>query len=477
MRKKLGLLMILFCAAFLAYAPIKADAAWKQADNGNYYYYNEKGKLQKNKWIGNYYVNEHGMMVTNQWIGKWFVGEDGKWIPNFKGGWQRIHKKWYYYTKRGKKVTGLKLINGKLYYLDENSGIMQRGKRTIDGSTYFFEKDGHAAKGWKKVRRKWYFFNKKDYKMLTGTFIKAKKKIYYVNELGEMLHGLQGINGGLYFFNEAGVRQNGWHTVTGDELQRDGRYYFHPINGRAVTGMTEIGSNIYYFNESGILQRNCAVEIEGRIYNVDRNGICTLTVNIGEDISDKMLFFTYFESGADAYAQTGGDAGKAYGKYQFDYRYSLAGLVNFCYKNNPIVFADFKPFLRWEPGNIKWVGNKKFAAAWKKIYDKYPDEFRKFQDAYAKQQYYDPTERQLKDMGILLEGRSDVVKGAVFSYAIQHGGGYTTCNAVQKAKITNNTSDEDFIKKLYKYRIKMFPLYTTRYTQEKMMALSLLHQE
>lgn len=84
------------------------------------------------------------------------------------------------------------------------------------------------------------------------------------------------------------------------------------------------------------------------------------------------------------------------------------------------------------------------------------------------------TEKYLKTkFGISMSARPDVVKGAVFSYSIQHGQ-WTAAGAVKAAGIKNSTTDRQFLEKLYSYRMKTNPAYTTRYRQELSLALSLL---
>lgn len=84
------------------------------------------------------------------------------------------------------------------------------------------------------------------------------------------------------------------------------------------------------------------------------------------------------------------------------------------------------------------------------------------------------TERYLSSLfGISIAGRPDVVKGAVFSYAIQHGS-YSAALAVKNAGIKNSTSNKTFLNKLYAYRMSQYPAYYSRYTSEKNAALRLL---
>lgn len=51
---------------------------WKQIDN-NWYYFNEEGYLERNKWIGNAWVKEDGKMAVSEWVdnGQYYVDENG----------------------------------------------------------------------------------------------------------------------------------------------------------------------------------------------------------------------------------------------------------------------------------------------------------------------------------------------------------------------------------------------------------------
>ena len=52
---------------------------WQEI-NGEWYYFNASGAMERNKWIGNYYVGSNGKMLKNQWIGNYYVGLNGCWI-------------------------------------------------------------------------------------------------------------------------------------------------------------------------------------------------------------------------------------------------------------------------------------------------------------------------------------------------------------------------------------------------------------
>lgn len=176
--KKLLILSALFLLLFLL--PVKVQAAQKGwvKENGStyyydlntgkkvskqwkligekYYYFDAAGRLIRNKWVGNYHVGNSGALDKNKWIGKYFVGEDGKWIKNFKGGWYKINKKWYYYTAKGKKKTGWLKYKGNRYYLDANGVRVTKWKK-IKNKLYFFAKNGKKkTTSWKK-KGGWYY--------------------------------------------------------------------------------------------------------------------------------------------------------------------------------------------------------------------------------------------------------------------------------------------------------------------------------
>ncbi len=363
---------ILFVALLLLLAmPCTVDAAsytWKSVENGNMQCY-QNGNLVKNKWVGNRHLNKSGYMDRNTWVSRKvngvkirvFVRDDGKWVKNFKAGWQKINKQYYYYTDAGKLVTGWIKVGDKMYYIDKST----------------------------KTR---------------------------------------------------------------------------------VKKLQSIGGKLYYFTSAGVLRTNRKITYKGQKYMADERGVCT-PVGGGTPGAD-MLFFLTFESGSAAYSQTGGDHGNACGAYQFDNRYSLLPFVKYAYAQNPTLCKDFKKYAKYTNGT-KLKSNKKFFKAWNKVYARDPKLFAQLQDTFARQEYYDPVERALAVAGIDLASRPDVVKGAVYSYSIQHGQ-TTAVNAVKACKIKTKTTNVQFLKKLYNYRMKHFPVYKSRYSSECALALSKL---
>ena len=52
---------------------------WKKVGS-KWYYFNNKGYMLKNQWLGDYYFESSGAMATNKWIGNYYVGADGRWV-------------------------------------------------------------------------------------------------------------------------------------------------------------------------------------------------------------------------------------------------------------------------------------------------------------------------------------------------------------------------------------------------------------
>lgn len=373
-----------------------------------------------------------------------YYGADGKMV---KGTWFKVKRQSYYAKPDGSLATGLTKIKKKWYYFNK-SGANKRGWITIKGKKYYFISTSKAA--------------------ATGLFTFKNKKTYYFDKNGVLQTGWVTIGDNDYYFKEH--MRVGWINIGSD------KYYCiksSPRRGQKATGVFSVKGKLYYFDpDDGTLQTNTKVEYNDRTYTVDAQGVCTV---VPEDNtpSEDMLFFLRFESGSSAYNQTGGDHGCACGAYQFDYRYSLKPFINYAYRENPLVCKEFKPFLKLSGSQLK--SNKKFYKAWHQVYKRNKKTFSALQDTYARINYYDNVERRLQLTGIDIASRSDVVKGAVFSYSIQHGM-TSAINAVKAIKPKSAMSDATFLKKLYNYRKKSFPLYASRYTQEYKLAINVLKQ-
>ncbi|MBR3140708.1 MAG: hypothetical protein IKF11_07590 [Methanobrevibacter sp.] len=135
---------------------------WSQTLNGNKYYSNSEGKIQKG-WLklGNskYYASNDGIIqrgIITIDESKYHFGENS---GELKIGWsQTLNGNKYYSDSEGIIQTGNQNIDGVDYVFDEN-GILQSGYQTINGKTYYYYRDGSLAKGVVKIQGERNYFS------------------------------------------------------------------------------------------------------------------------------------------------------------------------------------------------------------------------------------------------------------------------------------------------------------------------------
>lgn len=192
-------------------------------------------------------------------------------------------------------------------------------------------------------------------------------------------------------------------------------------------------------------------------------------------VSSEMKYFTKYESHSNYRQGFGrGDGYNALGYYQFDRRYSLISFVTAVYSTNPAKYSMLKPVIDRgseiagassmydsEAGTLNELGQLA-QNAWYAAYDTDPAEFSAFQDAYAYNSYYAPTERWLKsELGIDMSGRADCVKGMVWGLSNMWG-----TNGVKKvmrgAGLSNDMTDREFVTALATQMTDNIALYSSQ---------------
>ena len=175
-------------------------------------------------------------------------------------------------------------------------------------------------------------------------------------------------------------------------------------------------------------------------------------------VSSEMKYFTKYESRSN-YRQgfSYGDGYNALGYYQFDRRYSLIPFLTQVYNANPTKYSMLKAVIdrgsEVKSASSMYDSSSKtltelgqlVQSAWYAAYDTDPAEFSAFQDAYAYNSYYVPTERWLKsELGIDMSGRADCVKGMVWGLSNMWG-----IRGVKKvlrgANLSNDMTDREFV--------------------------------
>lgn len=144
---------------------------------------------------------------------------------------------------------------------------------------------------------------------------------------------------------------------------------------------------------------------------------------IGEVYDDEIwMGWTIFESGNVGYGQAGGDKGRAYGRYQFDYRYALPEFLRYAVSQDPQQYAMLERYTHYGAGSDGLLASAGLGADWVRAYNGDKEGFSLLQDRFAYDHYYVPAKRAMAAHGIDLDGIDDpVVKGTVYSLAIRDG--------------------------------------------------------
>lgn len=201
----------------------------------------------------------------------------------------------------------------------------------------------------------------------------------------------------------------------------------------------------FYGSDLEKIKNDCPVG-----YSVfDAKGNIVYTNSSGSNSStDKIwLGWTKYESGSKGFTCVNGDSGKAYGKYQFDYRYALVPFMQFCVDKDSNKYGQFKLYISYRAGDQRLVNNSSLAKIWTGICDKYPAEFEALQDTYAYKSYYLEVKKYLENLyGIKLDNHDPAVKGSAFSMAIRSG---ALTGAKKFNGCTDSTSDKNMLQTAY----------------------------
>lgn len=180
--------------------------------------------------------------------------------------------------------------------------------------------------------------------------------------------------------------------------------------------------------------------------------------------------WTIFESGNVGYGQAGGDGGKAYGRYQFDYRHALPGFLSLVVAEDPVKYSMLSKYTHYEAGSDKLLSGAGLGNDWVRAYQADREEFSRMQDEYAYDQYYFPAKQIMKNHGIDLDEIDDpMVKGTIYSFSIRDGA-YDSC--LSSAWQTYSPGDDirTWLNKMYQMEARRHPTQANRWKHEQRIA-------
>ena len=94
---------------------------------------------------------------------------------------------------------------------------------------------------------------------------------------GAMRTDWKQIGGKWYYFHTDGAMRTDWKQI-------DGKWYYFHTDGAMRTGWKQIGDKWYYFHEDGHMAKSEKIQgIDGKMYDIDENGVCSNSSNSAED--------------------------------------------------------------------------------------------------------------------------------------------------------------------------------------------------
>ncbi|MBQ5334794.1 MAG: hypothetical protein J6Z45_02480 [Oscillospiraceae bacterium] len=233
------------------FAPNGAQQTGWQTVDGKRYFYGRDGEAQFG-WInwraGEYYVDPEQGKHTGR-----LSADGGIYLFDSYGTMQ---------------VNWIRTEDGKWCYAGE-SAMLASGETDIGGIPYLFDADNYLLTGWQTpsdgIRR---FYGAETHSPETGFVTDPESgETSYVSDDFSLLTGLQEIEGRLYFFDEAGVMQTGFHEA-GDSI-----YYFNPDGGEAMRGIREIDGKTYAFDDESYVRLTGLVEKSGVLRCFGEDGV------------------------------------------------------------------------------------------------------------------------------------------------------------------------------------------------------------
>lgn len=184
-------------------------------------------------------------------------------------GWLDYHGfKYYFDSERGFIITGWEKINGSWYYFDEDDGTMQTGWKTINGKTYYLGSTGTMVSNkWMKKDGRYVYLDKSG--VLKTGWVNYNNKYYYMDEYGYLVSGWVSYKNAKYYLDPAddSAMVTGWKKI-------NGIWYCFDSNGKLVTNnWAKDGTKWYYLDSNGMMVTKKWISHNSKWYYVETNGV------------------------------------------------------------------------------------------------------------------------------------------------------------------------------------------------------------
>ena len=249
---------------------------WYHAPNGKWFYFNKDnykmvtGKLTDDH--KDYWLDENAGLLYDAWVqdakGNWLHTDDNGVLAT---GWFKTKSGyWFYFNQDHTMKTGILTDKGYTFWLDKNDGLLYN-EWVKDESGKWLRTDGNGClvKGWYHAPNgKWFYFNKDNYKMVTGKLTDDNKD-YWLDENAGLLYDawVQDAKGNWLHTDDNGVLATGWFKT------KSGYWFYFNQDHTMKTGiLTDKGYTFWLDKNDGLLYNEWVKDESGKWLRTDGNG-------------------------------------------------------------------------------------------------------------------------------------------------------------------------------------------------------------
>ncbi len=226
---------------------------WYYTPSGKWFYFNKDnykmvtGKLTDDH--KDYWLDENAGLLYDRWVqdakGNWLHTDDNGVLVT---GWFKTKSGyWFYFNQDHTMKTGILTDRGYTFWLDKKDGLLyNEWVKDSKGNWLHTDGNGCLVKGWYHAPNgKWFYFNKDNYKMVTGKLTDDHKD-YWLDENAGLLYDrwVQDAKGNWLHTDDNGCLLTGWyhapngkwfyfnqdHTLRTDPLVEKGNRYYFDVN-------------------------------------------------------------------------------------------------------------------------------------------------------------------------------------------------------------------------------------------------------
>ena len=195
-----------------------------------------------------------------------YQDEDGKYLT----GLQKIDGEYYYFDSSGvlQKACWIKTPDQKEYYATANGTLACNQWMQVGKKTFYLKNNAEKAKGITRIGSQLFYFSIMNGKLLKGKLKDAYGNLYITNKKGVVFSGrLFKQSGAKYYANYDGTLAKGLKQLGSDY------YFFKKTNGKMVTNKKKaVGNDFYFFTKAGPAVKNRWVKIKGNYYYFNADG-------------------------------------------------------------------------------------------------------------------------------------------------------------------------------------------------------------